>query len=984
MQLNIKKKKVSEMPLLENPSQDALIMVVDGDENYKFPLSDVNGDVDKAYVDEQDGLRMLTSEYVGTGATKTVKNATTADTASYANNAGGAINDGSGRNISSTYQTLTDNNLQTVSKTVVGSINEVNDVAKGAQKAISKTNYSTLVTYLKSLPSDGLTIGQTIYIETLNVPDVWIFSKSVTFNDYIYVSDNQFITDVIDNNTIVGYFGLSKLETGKINLTDYVPYTGATKNVNLGDYNLNVNGLAIDTVTPYVVTNPGEIGWNASQGTFDIHLLNNTILQAGQELHIYAKAVGDISNGDVVQLIGSQGGHLIIKKAVQSEIIANPNLIIGISTENILNGNFGYVTNFGEINNVYTSGYTEGDSLYFNITGSTAGTFTNIKPNAPYPIIRLGSVLRAQTGNAENGKIGIRLTYSSKLSDLTDVNGTPLTTSGQILVWNNTKGVHDFTDNINNYASIVNSDAKYVAQNGGNTFHTQPWINTGTISSNGTTITGVGTSFTSFMVGAKIIVNGEERIISTYISPTSITINSSYSQNYSGVSFAVYCYVSKVQWTGGEYCPIFYTHIGGEYFLKSYDRIIFGAKISNGQNDGHLNFNDLNAIKLAGNHNIIWSSQNATGNADKATADTGIRREGAGLLSIYDGVTGSNYRDLKLRNIILANSLANQYYTIKNSTTDVNNLFLDIIPTTTSPNYQQTVSIKGQNARLTVENTNDPLTCSFVPTYGKFQFQANGNYVFFVQPNGVVASTIPTTNAYNTPRNYLDDGNGNMIVSNKIGIGTTTLTSTLQVNGDSKFGDSTNNTTIEADGTIKFNGTATVWDDVKFDALSLQQTGSGISVNTAESTVDYLTSANQADYMIASPQFPHAMKAGSNVFPHIHWTQTQANVPNFAIQYRWQINGGAKTTAWTAIKCNTTAFTYVSGSLNQICKPAAGITPPVGYNISDILQMRIIRDTTNALGLAYGADPYTATVGVLSVDVHCELDGFGSRTEYTK
>lgn len=458
-----------------------------------------SADVDKAYVDEQDGLRMLTSEYVGTGATKTVNNATyatnagtasqannasyasnagqanyassagtagsagtasyannagnanTSNTSSYANQAGNATNDGSGRNIYYTYQTITDNNLQTVSKTVVGSINEVNDIAKGAQKAISKTNYSTLVTYLKSLPSSGLTIGQTIYIETLNVPDVWIFSKSVTFNDYIYVSDNQFIADVIDNNTIVGYFGLSKLETSKINLTDYVPYTGATKNVNLGDYNLNANGLGVDTVTPYIVTNPGEIGWNASQGTFDMHLLNGTILQAGQELHIYGKAVGDINNGDVVQLIGSQGGHLTIKKAVQSEVIVNPNLIIGVSTENILNGNFGYVTNFGEINNVYTSGYAEGDSLYFNITGSTAGTFTNVKPNAPYSIIRLGSVLRAQTGNAENGKIGIRLTYSTKLSDLTDVNGTPLTTTGQILVWDNTKGVHDFTDNINNY-----------------------------------------------------------------------------------------------------------------------------------------------------------------------------------------------------------------------------------------------------------------------------------------------------------------------------------------------------------------------------------------------------------------------------------------------------------------------------------------------------------------------------------------------------
>jgi len=192
------------------------------------------------------------------------------------------------------------------------------------------------------------------------------------------------------------------------------------------------------------------------------------------------------------------------------------------------------------------------------------------------------------------------------------------------------------------------------------------------------------------------------------------------------------------------------------------------------------------------------------------------------------------------------------------------------------------------------------------------------------------------------------------------------------------------NFVVQSDGTPRLDGPATVWDDVKFDALSLKQSGSGISVNTTEGTVDYTTGADVSDFLIVSPQFPHAMKAGSTVYPHIHWTQVQGNVPNFAIQYRWQINGTTKTTAWTALKCNTAVFTYVSGTLNQICSTASGITPPAGYGISDILQMRIIRDTKNELSLSYAADPYTATVGVLSVDVHCELDSFGSATQFAK
>lgn len=209
--------------------------------------------------------------------------------------------------------------------------------------------------------------------------------------------------------------------------------------------------------------------------------------------------------------------------------------------------------------------------------------------------------------------------------------------------------------------------------------------------------------------------------------------------------------------------------------------------------------------------------------------------------------------------------------------------------------------------------------------------------------------------------------------------------SPIFVDGTSvKIGDITNNIEFEADGTIKFNGTSTIFDDVTYDAVSLQQTGPGVSISTTTSTVDFTTSANQSDYLFVNPQLSHSRKEGSTIYPHIHFIQTQNNIPNFALQYRWQVNGGVTTTAWTAVKCNTLAFTYTSGSLNQIAYVNGGIASPVGDGLSDILQFRIIRDTTNALGLSYGADPYTATVSVLQFDIHIEKNSIGSRTEYTK
>jgi hypothetical protein len=133
--------------------------------------------------------------------------------------------------------------------------------------------------------------------------------------------------------------------------------------------------------------------------------------------------------------------------------------------------------------------------------------------------------------------------------------------------------------------------------------------------------------------------------------------------------------------------------------------------------------------------------------------------------------------------------------------------------------------------------------------------------------------------------------------------------------------------------------------------------------------------------MITNVQMNHDRLNGAVVQPHLHWWQTEDHSPHWLVKYRWQINGGAKTTAWTNYKLDQLAFTYVSGTLNQISE-GAGITPPTGDGISDILQIQITRDTTSTVYV--GADPYTAAVHATSFDVHLELDTLGSREESIK
>ena len=61
-----------------------------------------------------------------------------------------------------------------------------------------------------------------------------------------------------------------------------------------------------------------------------------------------------------------------------------------------------------------------------------------------------------------------------------------------------------------------------------------------------------------------------------------------------------------------------------------------------------------------------------------------------------------------------------------------------------------------------------------------------------------------------------------------------------------------------------------------------------------------------------------------------------------------------------------------------------GITPPVGDDVSTILQVRFTRDKTNASGAFTGSDTHTATADITSLDIHIEVNMLGSHEQYTK
>ena len=217
--------------------------------------------------------------------------------------------------------------------------------------------------------------------------------------------------------------------------------------------------------------------------------------------------------------------------------------------------------------------------------------------------------------------------------------------------------------------------------------------------------------------------------------------------------------------------------------------------------------------------------------------------------------------------------------------------------------------------------------------------------------------------------------------------GTSTSTNTrmaIDGTGAVTIGTSTSYTKFEADGTMMSVGNATTFRDQITDALNLKASGSHITENLTEGTMDFATNAEYTDWVIANFQLNHDRKLTSVVYPHIHFFQTENHVPNFLFQYRWQKLGGPKAISWINLKCNSQVFTWDSTTIHQITSTVAGITPPGGDNVSDILQLRVVRDTANTSSLFTGSDPFTTVAGVLAVDIHVETDTLGSRSEFSK
>lgn len=132
-------------------------------------------------------------------------------------------------------QNIEDNTLNTNNKTIPTAINEVNSIAKGANQALSYSNYQSMINVFNNLANNVYNVGQNVMIVTLEVPDLWISGIESTSQTYTYTTDEAFTTELSTNGYVqVGYYRVSALETQKVDLTNYVTFTNYPSGANAG------------------------------------------------------------------------------------------------------------------------------------------------------------------------------------------------------------------------------------------------------------------------------------------------------------------------------------------------------------------------------------------------------------------------------------------------------------------------------------------------------------------------------------------------------------------------------------------------------------------------------------------------------------------------------------------------------------------------------------------------------------------------------
>jgi hypothetical protein len=213
-----------------------------------------------------------------------------------------------------------------------------------------------------------------------------LFGNGITLDDI-----NGFVTVDPQDGNLLAYNSLTEAWENIPNI--YVPYSGATVSLDLGEFGLNTGFIKFDTTPTGTPTDQGTMSWDVDNETIDV-VLNGFTMKIGEDLFYPVKNQTGalIPKGTAVRFNGTLGasGRLLIAPFL-ADGSSLSSRFMGVAAEDIADGENGKVLWFGRLRGLDTDAYNEGDILYASAT--VAGGYQTTAPTLPQNIISVAAVI---------------------------------------------------------------------------------------------------------------------------------------------------------------------------------------------------------------------------------------------------------------------------------------------------------------------------------------------------------------------------------------------------------------------------------------------------------------------------------------------------------------------------------------------------------------------------------------------------------------
>lgn len=164
------------------------------------------------------------------------------------------------------------------------------------------------------------------------------------------------------------------------------------------------------------------------------------------------------------------------------------------------------------------------------------------------------------------------------------------------------------------------------------------------------------------------------------------------------------------------------------------------------------------------------------------------------------------------------------------------------------------------------------------------------------------------------------------------------------------------------------------FDDLRSPASGINPAGSpsAATPNTADGSLTFST----GNVAVAWFQMPHARREGSPIHCHIHWSKSTSAAGAVNRQMKYKVfNIGATAPAFSSLATGTEVVSNSNTADKHALLEFTDIDM-TGKTLSAMVCIYLERVATG--------DTYGASVNLYEVDLHYEVDSFGSRTEFVK